>query len=104
METRYHKSGIGRLLFSASNIIEKMNEIDGEYLATTFNSKTRIEEVSVPQELPQDSRINTTILVRNTVSVANKNTDENGTTMIDQDLTEKAYYNDWRRIEIIVEA
>ena len=53
LETRYHKGGIGRLLYSAPNIIErkkklpeeisstsiyKMTEIYGEYLATTFIS------------------------------------------------------------------
>ena len=53
LETCYHKGGIGRLLYNASNIIErkmnlqeetsytfiyKMTEIDGEYLATTFIS------------------------------------------------------------------
>ena len=53
LETRYHKSGIWRFLYNASNITErkknlpeeisytfiyKMTEIDGEYSATTFIS------------------------------------------------------------------
>ena len=73
-----------------------MNEIDGEYWLRP-PSATRIEETSLPQELPQDSRINTTTLVRTTVSVAKKITDENGTTTISPDVTENTYYYDWRR-------
>ena len=46
------------------------------------------------RELPQESRINTTILVRTTASVVKKITDEYGTTEIDQDVFEEAYNND----------
>ena len=68
-----------------------------------ISSATRIEEASVPQDLPQDSRINTTTLVRTNGYVAKKITDENGTTMISSDLTENTYHYDWRRDYIIVE-
>ena len=73
-----------------------MNEIDEEYWLRP-PSATRIEETSLPQELPQDSRINTTTLVRTTVSVAKKITDENGTTTISPDVTENTYHYDCRR-------
>ena len=67
LETRYHKSG------------------------QRPSSATRIEETSVPEELPQDSRINTTTKVRPTVSVAKKNTDVNGTKMFNPDVTEYTF-------------
>ena len=58
------------------------------------SSATRIEEASVPQELPQDSRINTTIKVGPTVSDAKKIADKSGTMMIGMVLTKNTYYYD----------
>ena len=52
------------------------------------SSAARIEETSVPEELPQDARINTTTKVRPTGSVIMKNIDVNGTTMFNPDVTE----------------
>ena len=43
------------------------------------------------EELPKDSRINTTTKVHPTVSVAKKNTDVNGTTMFNPDVTENTF-------------
>ena len=59
------------------------------------SSKRDKEHRATDAEFPQDSRINTTILLRATVSVNKKVTEENDTTMISQDMTEKTHCYHW---------
>ena len=58
------------------------------------SSAARIEEISVPQELPQVSRINTTTKVRPIAYVDKKVTDVCGNMMISPEVTEGTYYNE----------
>ena len=48
----------------------------------------------MPQELPQDSKMNTTIKGGPTVSDARETADVSGTMMISPDVTENAYFYD----------
>ena len=86
LETRYHKSGIGRLLFSEPSSRRRTRSMEGTW--QRLSSATRIDETSVPEELPQDSRINTTTKVRPTVSVAKKYTELHDTTMFYPNMNE----------------
>ena len=86
LETRYHKSGMGHLLFSEPSLRRRTRSMEGTW--QRLSSATRTDETSVPEELPQDSRINTTTKVRPTVSVAKKYTEVHDTTMFYPNMNE----------------
>ena len=75
---------------TTTNQNEARNEIDGEYLATTFISNGDLKRPQC-QKSPHKIQDNTTTKVRPTVSVTKKNTDVNVTTMFNPDVTELTF-------------
>ena len=90
LETRYHKSGTGCLLFSEPSSRRRMRWMESTWQRPS--SATRTEETSVPEELPQDSRINTNKGgLAPTVSDAKKTAYVSGTVMINPNATKNTY-------------